>query len=192
MDAESRPSGNFLSMEVSNFWVYPILSEIVDYFLLKTCKLSLFPHAGDTIISPIITGYLAWGGPYIMWSVSWGTTFLHIQLSCLGVQRICALRHIVSVITSFVVGIMTVWWVPPQVAILLSILGSIFVLMIRTVRFLKNKFYQIFVASDCNLSFPPVTSESNYVWIAFRIPFFVIRIRWVWYIISTVFDCQLL
>ena len=49
----------------------PDFSEKVDCCLLKTCKHPICLLAGDTSISPIRTGELAWGGLYINVSVPW-------------------------------------------------------------------------------------------------------------------------
>ena len=90
-------------MEVSNFWVSLIFSEIMDYHLLKTCKFPLCPLVCDKQIPPIRTREIAWRA-LIAFVVSPGVVLsLPARLTFLRVQRTGTILRAASVMTSFVV-----------------------------------------------------------------------------------------
>ena len=138
MVLESTSLEKIPSMEVSNFLVYPISTEPVDPYLLRIPKLPMSSQAGDTVVPSIRTGEFIRGelketvqSPGVVLS-------LHVLLTWTGVQRTRTLLRAVSVMNSFVVGIASAWGVPPQVATLSGIWGSIVVVMIKRFRLINN------------------------------------------------------
>ena len=88
MDAEYPSLANFLSMEASNFWISPILSETLDYCLLRTSNIPLFPLVGGTHIPPIRTGDLSRGELAAMLQLPGVVPSLPVQITRLGVRKI--------------------------------------------------------------------------------------------------------
>ena len=126
------------------FFCIPDFSEIVDCCLFITCKLPLRPLVGYIVIPPLINGELFQRDLTSMLQWTGVLSSLHVQFTFLGVWSTHALLHAVSVMTFFVVGIMIVWGVSTQVAILSSNQESIIMVTIRRVQLLNNfvaKFY---------------------------------------------------
>ena len=95
---------------------------------------------GGTKILTIKTGLLSRGG-LTTTSLPHGVLMsLPVLLTSPGVQIIHALLSAASVMTPFAVGIMIAWEVPPQVATLSVIQGSIVVVMIGRVWLINNYF----------------------------------------------------
>ena len=118
-------------------------------------KLPLFPMVGGATIPPTRTIPLYWG-ELTETSHSCGlVTHLPNLLTRPGVQITCALMHAASVMTYFVVGVESAWGVPPQVATLSSIRGSIVVVMIGRVELINNFCYKyLLLVSVTFLLFP--------------------------------------
>ena len=122
-----------LSTEVSSFQVSLIFSETVDFCSLKTCNIPLCHLVGGTPIPPIKTGKLAWGYLTAMFHSPGVLLSLYIHITCLGVQITRALLRAASVMTSIVKGIKISCGDAQQVANLLSIQGSIIMVIIGKV-----------------------------------------------------------
>ena len=138
MDVESPSLPKFPSTEASHFWVLLLTLGDVDFRLLRTYNLPLCPVVGGSPIPPIRIGPLSWGDLTATSQSPGVVPSLSILITCPGAWITHTLLRAASVMPSFVVGVASVWGVPPQVATLLSIRGSIFVAMIRTVRLLNS------------------------------------------------------
>ena len=190
MDVVSPSSANFLSAEVSKFWLSPILSETVNCRLLKNCKLPLCPLFGGKMIPPIRTGFLSWGDLTEMLQSPGGGTVPDRTAYMLkrpdnprtSARRArdgfcCQRRHDIMRRQSTSRK--------PIINLRIHCRGDDWEGPVT-----QNNFLWVSVSSVRNFSFLSVTSVSSYLWIAFRISFCIIRVPWVWFIISSVIDCQ--
>ena len=164
MDVESPSSVKFPSTEALNFGVFLMMLGDVDCRLLRTSWLSLWHMVGGEKIPPTRTVLLSLG--YLT-----QTSQSHrlvpsrpVLITFPVVPGTHTLLRATSVMTSFVVGIMSALVVPPQVLTLSGIRGSIVVVIIRRVR-LINIFCckSMFLVSVTFLFFPSLVWVSTFV-----------------------------
>ena len=144
-----------ISINISvQFLGIPNFSVIVDCYFVKTCKIPLCSSVGDTLIPPIITVELCRGDLKSMSQSPGVVTYLTVRLTCVGFRLNRALLCAAYVMTYFVVGIASVWGVPPKVVILSSIWGSIVVVTIGRVRLLNTLCCKIPLLFSVTFYFP--------------------------------------
>ena len=142
MNLKSPSLAKFISTVVLNFWLSLIFSETVDCHLLRTYKFPLCPLDRVTLIHPIKTGNLSQGDLAEMYQLPGVATSLTVRLTCLGFWRTRALLRTASVMTFVVWGLARLCGYDPQVTTLLSIQGSILVVIIGRVWLLNNFCYK--------------------------------------------------
>ena len=144
-------------MEASNFCLFLLMSGYVDFYLLRTSKLQLCPMVGGTPIPPITTSILSQGDLIATSQLPGVVPSLPVLFTCPRVRRTRVLLRATYVTTSFVVGVASLLGFPPQAATLLSIQGSIVVMMIGRFR-LPNNFCcgSPLLVSATFLFFPPL------------------------------------
>ena len=104
---------------------------------IENLKAPLWPLVGRTPIPPIRTGYLDQGDLTSMSQSPGVVPYLPVRRMCLGIWRTHALLHAASVMTSAILGIVSLFVDAPQFGTLLSVRGFIIVVMIGRVRLIN-------------------------------------------------------
>ena len=136
MGVESPSLSKFPLMEVLNIWVFSTYIEPVIPCGMRIYWLPIL--VGDTEVPPIRTGKFS--KEYLTEILQWFGVLpsLPVLLTWPGIRRDRALLRAASVMTSLVWGVARLIVDAPEVATLLSIWGSIDLVMIGRVRLINN------------------------------------------------------